>query len=114
MVNDDLLAVYQTTCDVYLGYGARVIPVLEPRMASLAGSSFRRATITWVKLAWAYANAGQPEEACRVAWDTLDAIERIDSQSARNELRRAVPVLNRWHGRSDVQEVVHRLDPWRV
>ncbi len=83
-------------------------------MASLAGSSFRRATITWVKLAWAYANAGQPEEACRVAWDTLDAIERIDSQSARNELRRAVPVLNRWHGRSDVQEVVHRLDPWRV
>ncbi|MEO7194963.1 MAG: helix-turn-helix transcriptional regulator [Pseudonocardiaceae bacterium] len=108
-INDDLLAVYQTTCDVYLGYGARVIPVLEPRMESLAGSSFRRATITRVKLARAYANAGQPEEACRVAWDTLDAIERIDSQSARNELRRAVPVLNRWHGRSDVQEVLHRL-----
>ncbi|MGH3833916.1 MAG: hypothetical protein ACRDRS_26330 [Pseudonocardiaceae bacterium] len=109
VINDDLLAVYQTTCDVYLGYGARVIPVLEPRMESLAGSSFHRATITRVKLARAYANAGQPEEACRVAWDTLDAIERIDSQSARNELRRAVPVLNRWHGRGDVQEVVHRL-----
>lgn len=45
-INDDLLAVYQTTCDVYLGYGARVVPVLEPRLESLAGSSFRRATIT--------------------------------------------------------------------
>lgn len=110
-MNDDLFAVYQTTCDVYLGYGARVVPVLEPRMESLAGSSFRRATITRAKLARAYANAGQPEEACRVAWETLDAIEQIDSQSARNELHRAVPVLNRWHGRSDVQEVVHRLGP---
>ncbi|MGH3899741.1 MAG: helix-turn-helix domain-containing protein [Pseudonocardiaceae bacterium] len=108
-INDDLLAVYQTTCDVYLGYGARVIPVLEPRMESLAGSSFRRATITRAKLTRAYANAGQPEEACRVAWDTLDAIEQIDSQSARNELRCALPVLNRWHGRSDVQDIVHRL-----
>ncbi|MGH3828450.1 MAG: helix-turn-helix domain-containing protein [Pseudonocardiaceae bacterium] len=105
---DDLLEVYQATCDIYLGYGARVIPVLEPRMQSLTGS-LRTATITRAKLARAYANAGQPEEACRVAWDTLDAIERIDSQSARNELRRAVPVLNQWHGRSDVQEVVHRL-----
>lgn len=102
-------AIYQTTCDVYLGYGARVVPALEPRLESLAGSSFRRATITRAKLARAYANAGQPEEACRAAWDTLDAIEQIDSQSARSELRRAVPVLNRWHGRSDVQEVMHRL-----
>jgi Helix-turn-helix domain len=109
VINDDLLAVYQTTCDVYLGYGARVIPVLEPRLESLAGSSFRRATITRAKLARAYANAGQPEQACRVAWDTLDAIDQIDSQSARNELRRAVPVLNRWHGRSDVQDIVRRL-----
>ncbi|MGH3973329.1 MAG: helix-turn-helix domain-containing protein [Pseudonocardiaceae bacterium] len=108
VADDDLFAVYQTTCDVYLGYGARVIPVLEPRMQSLARSP-RTATITRAKLARAYANAGQPEQACQVAWDTLDAIEQIDSQSARNELRHAVPVLNRWHGRSDVQEVMHRL-----
>ncbi|MGH8571515.1 MAG: hypothetical protein ACREX8_02920 [Gammaproteobacteria bacterium] len=108
-MNDDLYAVYHTTCDVYLGYGARVIPVLEPRLESLARSSFRRATITRAKLARAYANAGQPEEACRVAWDTLDAIEQIDSQSARSELRRVVPVLSQWHGRSDVQDVMHRL-----
>ncbi|MGH3907584.1 MAG: hypothetical protein ACRDTE_25915 [Pseudonocardiaceae bacterium] len=106
---DDLFAVYRATCDVYLGHGARVIPVLEPRLDSLSRSSLRTATITQAKLARAYSNAGQPEVACRVAWETLDAIEQIDSQSARNELRRAVPVLNRWHGRSDVQDVVHRL-----
>ncbi|MGH3885034.1 MAG: hypothetical protein ACRDSZ_00435 [Pseudonocardiaceae bacterium] len=108
LADDDLFAVYQATCDVYLGYGERVIPVLEPRMQSLT-KSLRTATITRAKLARAYANAGQPEQACRVAWDTLDAIEQIDSQSARNELHRAVPVLNRWHGRSDVQDIVHRL-----
>ncbi|MGH3929056.1 MAG: hypothetical protein ACRDTF_03665 [Pseudonocardiaceae bacterium] len=108
-LNDDLFVVYQTTCDIYLGYGERVIPVLEPRLESLAGSSFRRATITRAKLTRAYANAGQPADACRVARETLDTIQRIDSQSARSELRRAVPVLNRWHGRSDVQDVLHRL-----
>jgi hypothetical protein len=68
------------------------------------------ATVARAKLAWAYANAGQPAEACRVAWETLDAIEQIDSLGARSELRRAVPVLNRWHGRSDVQDAMHRLD----
>ncbi|MGH3940232.1 MAG: helix-turn-helix domain-containing protein [Pseudonocardiaceae bacterium] len=109
VINDDLFAVYQTTCDVYLGYGARVIPLLEPCIESLAGSSFRRATITRAKLARAYANAGQPEQACGVAWDTLDAIDQIYSFSARNELRRALPALNQWHGRSDVQDIAHRL-----
>jgi hypothetical protein len=106
---DDLFAVYQTTCDIYSGYGARVIPVLEPRLESVAKISFRTATITRARLARAYANAGQPAEACRVAWEALDAIEQIDSLTARSELRRTVPVLNQWHGRSDVQDVMHRL-----
>ncbi|MFN2496633.1 MAG: hypothetical protein ABR608_12110 [Pseudonocardiaceae bacterium] len=106
---DDLYVVHRSTCDVYLGRGARVIAVLEPRLVSLSSSSLRTATITWAKLARAYANAGQPEQACRVAWETLNAIEQIGSMSARNELRRALPVLNQWHGRSDVQDIVHRL-----
>jgi hypothetical protein len=109
VVGDDHFALYQTSCDIYSGYGARAIPVLEPRLESLAGISFRMATVARAKLAWAYANAGQPAEACRVAWETLDAIEQIDSLGARSELRRAVPVLNRWHGRSDVQDIMHRL-----
>ncbi|MGH3871826.1 MAG: helix-turn-helix domain-containing protein [Pseudonocardiaceae bacterium] len=109
VVADELFVVYQTTCDIYSGYGARVIPVLEPRLESVAEISFRSATITRARLAHAYANAGQPAESCCVAWETLDAIEQIDSLNARVELRRAVPVLNRWHGRSDVQDVLHRL-----
>ncbi|MGH3684578.1 MAG: hypothetical protein ACRDRU_23395 [Pseudonocardiaceae bacterium] len=107
---DDLYAIHRMTCDAYLGRGARLIPMLEPRLMSLSGSSLRTATITRAKLVRAYANAGQPGEACRVAWETLDGIERVGSLSARNELRRALPVLNRWHGRSDVQDIAHRLD----
>ena len=79
-------------------------------LASLSSSSLRTATITRAKLARAYANAGQPDGACRVAWETLDAIEQVGSLSARNELRRALPVLNQWHGRSDVQDITHRLE----
>jgi Helix-turn-helix domain len=109
VVTDDHFVLHQTTCDIYAGYGARVIAMLEPRLESLARHSFRVATVTRARLARAYANAGQPAEACRVAWETLDAIEQIDSFMARTELRRAVPVLNRWHGRSDVQDVMHRL-----
>lgn len=106
---DNLYIVYQTTRDIYLGHGARIIPVLTPRLDSLVTSSFRTATITRAKLARAYANAGQPAEACRVAWETLDAVEQVGSLSARNELRRALPVLNQWHGRGDVQDIAHRL-----
>ncbi|HEX8932864.1 MAG TPA: hypothetical protein VF788_01430, partial [Pseudonocardiaceae bacterium] len=67
--------VQRATCDVYLGRGAQVVPVLEPRLMPLVRSSLRTATITRAKLARAYANAGQPGEACRVAWETLDVIE---------------------------------------
>lgn len=107
--NGELITLYQTTHAIYLGYGARVIPALERCSESLSGISSRTATATQAKLARAYANAGQPDEACRVAWDALDTTEQLGSQLARIELQRALPVLNRWHGRSDVQDVVHRL-----
>jgi hypothetical protein len=46
----------------------------------------RRATISRAKLARAYASAGQPHEACQLAWDALDAIESVGSLSAHAEL----------------------------
>ncbi|MEO7195058.1 MAG: helix-turn-helix transcriptional regulator [Pseudonocardiaceae bacterium] len=110
VVDDDLFVIFQATCDIYLGYGSRVIPVLEPRLTSLSRSSARTAIITRSKLARAYANAGQPAEACRLSWETLEAIEQVDSLSARSELRRTARVLDRWHGRSDVQDFLRRLD----
>lgn len=106
---DDFIALHQTTCDIYLGYGERCVPALEYFTKSLAGRSLRMVTATRAKLARAYANAGQPDEACQVAWDALNTTEQLGSQLARIELRRALPVLNRWYGRSDVQDVVHRL-----
>lgn len=75
----------------------------------LSKSSVRTATITRAKLARAYAHAGQPAEACRLAWETLHAIEQVNSLSARSELRRTVRVLDQWRGRSDVQDLTHRL-----
>ncbi|MBF6096737.1 helix-turn-helix transcriptional regulator [Nocardia cyriacigeorgica] len=111
VVDDDLFAIFRTTCDIYLGRGQRVVPVLQPRLASLSASSLRTATITRAKLARAYANAGQPDEAVQLSLSALDDIDRIGSLSARSELRRALPNLARWHGRDDVQNVIRRLSP---
>ncbi|NEW29265.1 helix-turn-helix domain-containing protein [Nocardia cyriacigeorgica] len=111
VVDDDLFAIFSTTCDIYLGLGQSVVPLLQPRLASLSTSSVRTATITRAKLARAYANAGQPDEAAHFALAALDDIDRIGSLSARSELRRALPNLSRWRGREDVQTVIRRLIP---
>lgn len=109
VVDDDLLAIFQATCDIYLGHGAKAIRVLEPRLVPLSNSSARTATITRAKLARAYAQVGQPAEACRLIRETLEGIEQVGSLSARSELHRTIRVLNRWHGRSDVQDVTLQL-----
>jgi hypothetical protein len=111
VVDDNLFMIFRTTCDVYLGRGQRVVPILEPRLASLSASSVRTATITRAKLARAYVNAGQPCEAARLSLTALDDIERIGSLSARSELRRALPIMRQWHGRDDVRAVMQRLTP---
>jgi transcriptional regulator with XRE-family HTH domain len=109
VVNDDLLAIFQATCDVYLGRGESVIRVLEPRLGSIGKGSRRTSTITRAKLAHAYANAGLPGKACSLTLEALDAADAIGSLSARNELRRALPGLAHWSDRSDVKEIQHRL-----
>ena len=111
VVSDDLYLIFRTTCDIYLGRGDSVIPVLEPRLDTLSKASARTATITRAKLARAYANAGHPGTACRLAWETLDAIDAVGSLSAQSELWRSLPVLRCWRSRSDVQDVVNRLGP---
>lgn len=109
VVGDDLHAVYRTTCDIYLGRGDSVIPVLEPRLAALSQASVRTATITGAKLARAYANAGQPLEACRLACQTLAGIDSVGSLYALSELRRTLPVLNYWPNREDVRDLSRRI-----
>ena len=107
--DEDLFAFFQSTCDIYLGYGAQAIRVLEPRIARLSKSSVRLTTIARSKLALAYAHAGEPAESCRLTWESLQGIEQVGSLSARSELRRTMRVLDQWHGRSDVQDLTRRL-----
>ena len=109
VVDEDLLAIFQATCDIYLGHGTRAIRVLEPRLAKLSKVSARTATITRAKLARAYAHAGEPAESCRLAREALEGIEQVGSLSARGELRRTMRMLDQWHGRSDVQDLARRL-----
>jgi Helix-turn-helix domain len=113
VVGDDLYAVYQTTCDIYLGRGASVIDALTPRLDGLAASSPRTATISRAKLARAYANAGQPADAARLAWEALDAHDQVGSHSAVSEIRRTLRVLRQWEARPDVRgeiaDLAHRL-----
>src|SRR6266545_7249011 len=109
VVSDDLLAIFQATCDVYRGFGEAAIATLEPRLPVIFKASPRTHTITCAKLAHAYANIGQPEKACRLMLQTFDAAEAVGSLSARSELRRALPVLGNWPNRPDVQKVRHRF-----
>ncbi|OKI15446.1 hypothetical protein A6A25_14155 [Saccharothrix sp. CB00851] len=109
VVSDDLYLIFRVTCDIYLGRGDRVVPLLESRLPGLEEVSARTATITRAKLARAYANIGQPQEAAVVAWQALDAMKAIGSASAHGELRRTVPLLRRWEKRSEVRDVLHRL-----
>lgn len=113
VVGDNLYAVYQTTCDIYLGRGASVIDALQPRLDGLTRSSPRTATISRAKLARAYANAGQPADAARLAWEALDAHDQVGSHSALSEVRRTLRVLRQWESRIDVRgeiaDLAHRL-----
>jgi hypothetical protein len=109
VTGDDLFTIYRATCDIYLGKGDSVIPVLEPRLAGLTAGSQRRHTITRAKIARAYANAGQPADACRFISETLEQTDTVDSLTARSQLHRTVPVLRYWRNRTDVREILHRL-----
>ncbi|GAB2710703.1 helix-turn-helix domain-containing protein [Nocardia thraciensis] len=114
VVDDDLYTIFATTCDIYLGKGQHVVPIVEPRLSALSRSSLRTATITRAKLVRAYVNAGQPDEAAAVAGPALTAIEHVGSLSALSELRRALPILQRWRGRDDIAAIidhVRRLAP---
>lgn len=109
VVDDDLYAIFSTTCDIYLGRGEQAISVLEPRLKALSSASARTAAITRAKLARAYANTGQPREAARYARLAFDDATALESLSTRSELRRTVPTLQQWHQYDDVSDVLRQL-----
>jgi hypothetical protein len=91
VVNDDLFTIFRATCDVYLGRGDSVIPVLQPRLGSLSRASMRTHAITSAKLVNAYARVGAPELAAPLLLETIGKADSLGSLSAKRELVRAIP-----------------------
>jgi hypothetical protein len=103
-----LLPQFQATCDVYLGGGEQAIALMGSAR-SAHGSDARRHAVTGARLARAYAQAGDPDQACALALTALGTGDAVDSLSTRVELRRALAPLNRWPTREDVTEVRHQI-----
>jgi hypothetical protein len=102
------LAQFRGTCDVYLGGGGRAIPLLESSQVA-HGSGSRHHAVNGARMSRAYAQAGDPDQACTLAQQALDTGQALDSLATRVELRRALGPLRRWPERSDVAEVRHRI-----
>jgi hypothetical protein len=103
-----MLAQFRATCDVHLGGGDRAIAGLTAYRTAY-GPTARRGGVTAARLARAYAQAGDPDQACALALEALDTGHALDSATTRVELRRAMAPLERWPARSDVAEVRHRI-----
>jgi hypothetical protein len=102
------LAQFRGTCDVYLGGGEHAIPLLDSARTG-AGPDSRRQAVNEARLARAYAQAGDPDQACALALEALDTGQALDSAMTRAELGRALVPLGRWPAREDVAEVRHRI-----
>lgn len=107
--DEDLYAIFRTTCEIHLGHGTHAIELLQPKLTNMSHGSVRTMTITQAKLARAYANIGQPHEAVGCLTRTLDTHAEIQSQSSYRELLRAAPVLAQWRQRSDIHSALQRL-----
>lgn len=103
--SDDLHAVFDGTCRVYLGQGDAALELLEPRLERIAGGSARTHAITAARLARAAVDTGDVEDACARVRAAVPRAEAVGSASARAELKRAARGLARWSRHRDVVEV---------
>jgi transcriptional regulator with XRE-family HTH domain len=104
----NLMAQFRATCDVYLGGGDRAISKLGSCQDAY-GPGSRNHAIAGARLARAYAQAGDPDQACTLALEALNTGQALDSATTRVELRRTLGPLRRWPERQDVAEVRHRI-----
>jgi hypothetical protein len=105
VLSDDLHAIFEGTCQVYLGRGAAAIDGLTLRLDWIASGSARTSAITAAKIARASVDAGDPALACERIRAAAELADGVGSASARAELRRAQAGLARWPSRSDVRDV---------
>jgi hypothetical protein len=111
VLDHDPVELNWATCNIFAGRGEPAIDVLAPRMTAIKGASPRAYANYGAWLAHAYALAGHPDEVGRTLAEVLDTTAVTESATARRKLGRIRPVLqSRWPKRSDLQDIVHRLD----
>ncbi len=98
------------TCNVFAGRGDPAITVFAPRMNAVKGVSPRAWAVHGARLAHAYALAGCPDETCHTIAEVLDTTAKVESATARSQLRRVRPILlRRWPNRTDARDTAQRL-----
>jgi len=90
---DSLVTMRLAHAPILADSGAQAVQILEPRMGAIGGDSPRRLNTNRARLALGYANAADPDIACRLAMESLDVLDTFPSMWALSELRRSA------HGR---------------
>jgi tetratricopeptide (TPR) repeat protein len=96
-------------CWYELGDAQQAVDDVAPATASIPRHARRPRALYSARLAMAYAQAGELDQACDVAADSLDDARSVDSATVRHQLRNLNQLLRRWpqHRRaSDVRSDV--------
>jgi transcriptional regulator with XRE-family HTH domain len=83
--------------------------ILGGELARIPVTAHRSQARYGARLALALADDGELDHACRVAHDTLDHAELVDSATVRVDLRRLSRRLVRWRGHGPVADLAPRL-----
>jgi transcriptional regulator with XRE-family HTH domain/tetratricopeptide (TPR) repeat protein len=96
-------------CLVDLGKPERAVEVLDRALAQIPEGASRARARHGARLALAYANSGEPEQACLTVAPVLASYERIGSATILADLRSLARALYRWRGRDLVRDTLLRL-----
>ncbi|GAA1996875.1 helix-turn-helix transcriptional regulator [Catenulispora subtropica] len=105
----DPVAVATGWCLFDLGRPRQAADVLHRELARIPADAHRARARFGARLALALAGCGEPEQACAVAEEVLDACGRLQSATVRVDLRGLSRDLNRWPGHPAVRRTRTRL-----
>ncbi|NUP50746.1 MAG: XRE family transcriptional regulator, partial [Catenulispora sp.] len=105
----DQVAVATGWCLFDLGRPRQAADVLQRELDRIPADAPRARARFGARLALALAGCGEPEQACAVADEVLDACGRIQSATVRVDLRGLSRDLNRWPGHPAVGRTRLRL-----
>lgn len=96
-------------CMVDLGQPARAVEILARALAQVPDSALRARARYGARLARAYANSGEIEQACVTVEPVLAAHERIRSATVHTDLHHLARTLRRWHNHPGVGDTLLRM-----